>query len=142
MRILSLILVAALAASPALAEDRKPVISVTGEGSIEAPPDMATISLGVTTTGNTASEALDANSAALAAVLAEIIGPTVIQFCWPVAACVVGPSTVRAMTLVPIPPKTPPLLPTWRPRFTGDSASIPEPKSTTSPAARGDSQME
>ncbi|MCB2151732.1 MAG: SIMPL domain-containing protein [Rhodobacteraceae bacterium] len=72
MRILSLILVAALAASPALAEDRKPVISVTGEGSIEAPPDMATISLGVTTTGNTASEALDANSAALSAVLARL----------------------------------------------------------------------
>lgn len=46
-----------------------PSITVTGEGRVEAEPDMATVTLGVTTEGLTAAEAMDANSAALAAVL-------------------------------------------------------------------------
>ena len=57
---------AALAESPATAAA---TITVTGEGVIEAAPDIATISLGVTTEGKTAVEAMAANSAALAAVL-------------------------------------------------------------------------
>lgn len=47
-------------------------ITVTGEGRVDSSPDMATISLGVTTQGATAAEAMTANSAQLAAVLANL----------------------------------------------------------------------
>jgi uncharacterized protein YggE len=46
-----------------------PTISVTGEGQVAVTPDMATVSLGVTVNGETAKAALDANSAALSAVI-------------------------------------------------------------------------
>ncbi len=58
--------------APALAEDMRPTISVTGEGRVEARPDMATISLGVTTEGDTAKAALEANNSALAAVIERL----------------------------------------------------------------------
>lgn len=47
-------------------------ITVTGEASIAATPDMATVSLGVTTEGKTAAEAMAANSAALTAVIERL----------------------------------------------------------------------
>lgn len=72
MRILTVLSTAILLASPALAEETAPVITVTGEGTVAAVPDMATVSLGVTTNGDTARAALDANSAALAAVIARL----------------------------------------------------------------------
>ncbi len=77
MRALSaLFLSAALAlpvAAPALAQDAMPpMITVTGEGVVEATPDIATLMIGVTTQGATAAEALSANSAAMAAVLARL----------------------------------------------------------------------
>ncbi len=72
MRILPLVFAAAMVAFPGLAETSAPAISVTGQGSVTAPPDMATFSLGVNTTGETARAALDANSAALVAVLAQL----------------------------------------------------------------------
>jgi uncharacterized protein YggE len=77
MRPLSaLFLSAALAlpvAAPALAEDAMPaMITVTGEGVVEANPDIATMMIGVTTQGATAAEALASNSAALEAVLARL----------------------------------------------------------------------
>ncbi len=53
----------------ALAEAPVPQISVTGEGRVDVAPDMATVSLGVTTQGATAAEAMAANSAAVQAVL-------------------------------------------------------------------------
>lgn len=60
-------------AGPVLAEGPLPAtITVTGEGRAEAAPDLATISLGVTTQGETAGAAMDANSAALAAVVARL----------------------------------------------------------------------
>ncbi len=63
---LSLIpLTAALADAPA-------TLTVTGTGVVEASPDLATVSLGVTTTGDTAGAAMSANSAALAAVIARL----------------------------------------------------------------------
>lgn len=70
----ALILTSALAlplAAPAMAESAG-VITVTGEASIPATPDMATVSLGVTTEGATAAEAMAANSAALNAVLGRL----------------------------------------------------------------------
>lgn len=72
MRILSSLATVALLAGPALAEDAKAMITVTGEGQVAVVPDMATISLGVTVNGDTAKAALDANSAALAAVLERL----------------------------------------------------------------------
>ena len=72
MRILNLLALSTALALPntlpALA-DEPATISVTGEGVVEAAPDIATISLGVTTEAPTAAAAMAANSAALAAVL-------------------------------------------------------------------------
>ncbi|MEY4696525.1 MAG: hypothetical protein RIT14_953, partial [Pseudomonadota bacterium] len=62
-------------ASPARADDHGPgpaTITVTGEGMVEAVPDLATVSLGVTTEGATASGAMEANSQALQKVMARI----------------------------------------------------------------------
>ncbi|NPD17342.1 SIMPL domain-containing protein [Xinfangfangia sp. D13-10-4-6] len=65
----ALVLGAALmAATPSLA-DRANTISVNGEASISRAPDMATISVGVTTTGKTAAEALTQNSAEMQKVI-------------------------------------------------------------------------
>ena len=77
MRVLSaLILSTALAlpiAAPALAEgDILRTISVTGTGTVESAPDMATLMIGVTTQGTTAAEALAANSKATEAVIARL----------------------------------------------------------------------
>lgn len=66
-RFMSLVLVVlACTASAVAAEGR---ITVTGTGSVQAPPDMAVISLGVSTEGETAADAMQANSAAMTAVL-------------------------------------------------------------------------
>jgi uncharacterized protein YggE len=48
------------------------VITVTGEGRVDQAPDMATVSLGVTTEGATAAEALGANSGEIAKVLERL----------------------------------------------------------------------
>lgn len=49
-------------------------ITVTGEGRVDGAPDMATVSLGVTTEGETAAAALSANSAELAKVMDRLTG--------------------------------------------------------------------
>jgi uncharacterized protein YggE len=71
--ITALLLTASLALPlPALADDNlPPMITVTGTGTVEAAPDIATLSIGVTTQGETAAEALSANSAALDAVMSD-----------------------------------------------------------------------
>lgn len=67
-----------LAAVPAFAQGgaepaaTKGRIAVSAEGRIDTPPDMATITMGVTTRGDTAAAALSANSAQLAAVLQRL----------------------------------------------------------------------
>lgn len=58
---------AAFAADPAR-------ITVTGEGRVDASPDMATISLGVTSEASTAAAAMAANSVELGRVLANLRG--------------------------------------------------------------------
>lgn len=72
MRVLTIMaMTAALAlpvAAPALAADAA-IVTVTGEATVEATPDSATISLGVTTDGDTAAAAMAANSAAVQAVI-------------------------------------------------------------------------
>ncbi len=71
---LCLILQPALAITPALAETAARIarITVTGEGSVETRPDMAVISLGVTSAAKTAAGAMAANSTQLGAVLASL----------------------------------------------------------------------
>lgn len=59
------------ASLPALAEGQGQ-ITVTGEGAVDGVPDMAILSLGVTTQGQTAAEAMAENSAALAKVLEKL----------------------------------------------------------------------
>jgi uncharacterized protein len=72
----ALILSTALAlpiAAPAIAQDAMPrTISVTGTGTIETSPDMATLMIGVTNQAETAAAALTANSAATEAVIARL----------------------------------------------------------------------
>jgi uncharacterized protein len=64
-----------LFATPALAEsDFRPSISVTGEATVSATPDQAEIEAGTTTEANTAREAADANSTAMAKVMAALKG--------------------------------------------------------------------
>ena len=69
----SLITLALLAAllAPAFADDddMPRTISVSGQGTATAPPDMASISTGVTSSDITAKAALDANSTAMAALM-------------------------------------------------------------------------
>ncbi|HBU16216.1 MAG TPA: SIMPL domain-containing protein, partial [Gemmobacter sp.] len=72
MRILSTLALAAAFGAAALVAPVAALagqITVTGEGRIQAAPDMATITLGVTTQGATAAEAMAANSAELAKVM-------------------------------------------------------------------------
>jgi uncharacterized protein YggE len=71
-----LVLTAALVAATPLAvraaDMPPPTISVTGEATISAPPDLAEVDGGVTTQAKTAREASDANNKAMAAVLAAL----------------------------------------------------------------------
>ena len=83
------ILTTLAAASPAAALDRLVDIGdvhwveVTGEGSVNAPPDFARVALGVTTTGKTAGEAMAANANAANALVtlikSEGVAPADIQ---------------------------------------------------------------
>ena len=67
-----------LAVGPALAQGAGPTavptLTVTGEGRVDQAPDMARITLGVTTEGPTAAEALAANSAEIAKVIENLKG--------------------------------------------------------------------
>lgn len=73
MRVKSSLLLAALLSlglsQATLAETGPATITVTGTGTVQVVPDLATISLGVTTNGDTAAAAMAANSAALQAVM-------------------------------------------------------------------------
>lgn len=72
MRFVSVLFAVVAFALPAVAETPVATIAVTGEGRVEAAPDMATLSLGVVTEGKTAAEALAANSGAVAAVIEQL----------------------------------------------------------------------
>jgi len=76
MRLVKTALLAAVLMQPLMvrAETAPPRITVTGEGRVEVPPDMATVSLGVTTEAATAAAAMAANSDELARVLERLRG--------------------------------------------------------------------
>lgn len=70
MRIVKgLLLSAALVLPFASSAWAQATVSVTGEATVQATPDMATVMLGVTTDGMTAAEAMTANNTALQAVI-------------------------------------------------------------------------
>jgi uncharacterized protein YggE len=58
--------------APVLAEGAASTITVTGTGTVQAAPDLATLMIGVTTQGETAAVALAANSDAVEAVTARL----------------------------------------------------------------------
>jgi len=68
------IIVCGLSVAPAFAQVAPPAISVTGEGRVSVPPDLAEIDGGVTSEAKTAREASEANNAAMAKVLAALKG--------------------------------------------------------------------
>lgn len=75
MRVLSALLLSAALALPipAFAEGMSPAtVIATGTGTVEVAPDMATLSIGVTTQGDTAATSLAANTAAMEAVMARL----------------------------------------------------------------------
>ena len=72
MRLFHVLATVLVLATPALADDPTATITVTGEGRVDIAPDMATISIGVTTEGDTARAAMDANTAGLAAAIAGL----------------------------------------------------------------------
>lgn len=74
MRLAALLLAAGLglAGLPALAEEPPRQITVSGSAEVQAVPDLATISAGVETRGETAAAALAANSEAMTAVIAAL----------------------------------------------------------------------
>lgn len=59
-------------ATPALAQEAPGGITVTGEGSVQVAPDMAQLSVGVTSEAKTAEAAMSANSDAAAEVLSRL----------------------------------------------------------------------
>ena len=73
--VLAAIAAGTLLAAPALAQTVPPaMISVTGEATVSAAPDLAQIDGGVTTEAKTAREASDANNAAMGRVLLALKG--------------------------------------------------------------------
>jgi len=72
MNMLKALMIGTMAVLPAAAmADR---ITVTGEGQVAAAPDMATITLGVTSQGDTAAAAMQANATQLQAVMERLTG--------------------------------------------------------------------
>lgn len=69
--LIPLLLATALSAAPAFAQDSG-TISINGIGEVSAAPDTAFITSGVTTQGATAREALDANTKAMAELIATL----------------------------------------------------------------------
>lgn len=60
------------AGATAAEADRMPVLNASGEGSVSVVPDIAIVTMGVTSRAGTANEALAANSASLAAVIETV----------------------------------------------------------------------
>jgi hypothetical protein len=68
-------ILAAALSSPALAQaEIPPAISVSGEGTVSVPPDLAQIDAGVASDAKSAREAAEANNAAMGKVLAALKG--------------------------------------------------------------------
>ncbi len=73
-KLLAAALIAAVAQMPAFADDTKAprTMSLAGHGEVRVAPDMALVTIGVTTQADTAADALKANTGAMQAVLASL----------------------------------------------------------------------
>lgn len=76
MRLAAFAALCLLAAAPAQAEG---TVTVSGTGEVAAAPDMASITIGVTTEGAEAAEAMRRNSEAMTAVLAAVAAEGVVE---------------------------------------------------------------
>ncbi|MCL6282218.1 SIMPL domain-containing protein [Ruegeria sp. 2012CJ41-6] len=74
MRTLVFLIAVLMAATVGMAQADERRISVTGTGTVAAAPDMATVTLGVSHQADTAQEAMDQTSQAMAAVLDRLTG--------------------------------------------------------------------
>ena len=74
--VIALALLAVLFVSPVFAEDSKLIrtISISGHGEIRAVPDLAVVSIGVTSQGASARDALDVNTKSMKALLDTLKG--------------------------------------------------------------------
>lgn len=72
MRFLSVLILGLSLAWPAMAQAPQPTLTVTGIGEVAAAPDMATVTLGVTSLAATAGEAMDETSARTAEILSAL----------------------------------------------------------------------
>lgn len=72
MRFLAVLILGITLSSPAPAQSPGPSLSVTGTGEVAAAPDMATITLGVTSQAKSARAAMDETSARVAAILGAL----------------------------------------------------------------------
>ena len=74
--VIALALLAVLFVSPVFAEDSKLIrtISISGHGEIRAVPDLAVVSIGVTSQGESARDALDVNTKSMKALLDTLKG--------------------------------------------------------------------
>jgi len=72
MQLIRVLFLTAAIALPQASYAETKMITVTGEASVAVQPDLATLSLGVTTQGTTAAEAMAANTAALSVVLTRL----------------------------------------------------------------------
>ncbi len=74
--VIALALLAVLFVSPVFAEDSKLIrtISISGHGEIRAVPDLAVVSIGVTSQGSSARDALDVNTKSMKALLDTLKG--------------------------------------------------------------------
>ena len=78
MRILTVLALSTVLTLPMAAfADTAGTITVTGSATINVVPDMATVSLGVTTTGDTAGAAMATNNEAVSAAIARLIAAKV-----------------------------------------------------------------
>jgi uncharacterized protein len=74
MKKLAAVLATTLLAAPALADEFPSAISVTGEATVSAAPDLAQIDAGIANDAKTAKEASDANNGAMGKVLLALKG--------------------------------------------------------------------
>ena len=77
MRVLAFLICLLLPLGNAVALDR--LVTVTGEGTVSVPPDMATLHLGVTTQAASAREASDANARRMTALLTAVKGASIAE---------------------------------------------------------------
>lgn len=68
------VVAAGLIALPAMAQEQSPTIRVSATATVSAPPDEASITIGVVSEGVTAAEAMRANTEKMQRVMAELTG--------------------------------------------------------------------